>query len=215
MSEVIKTVDQAETVKDPASIKRQSCAETLKERRGEVVCFTPALLVTHGKMPLDPVREFASRFEAPEDQQPFCFEVKAPHPPFFQGLGVSVLNNDTIDWDRRLYAITADRAKACLDFLGGIGLHGQDFFASSVAYTLDIPDPTNIFVGGLAVDTIRVHIFGVMANQLITYLAPQLSAPPKVATVNAGDTNLNGGDFKLNQLTQQAGKLFQNFWDKP
>jgi hypothetical protein len=211
MSEVIKTVDQAEIVKDHAAIKRQSCAETLRERRGAVVCFTPALLVTHGKMPLDPVREFASRFEAPADQQPFCFEVKEPHPPFFNGLGVSVLNGDTIDWDRRLYAITASRAAACLDFLGGIGLHGQDFFASSVAYELDVPDPTNILVGGLAVDTIRVHIFGVMINQFITYLAPQLHAPPKAATVNAADTNLSNSGFKLNDLTQQAGKLFQNF----
>lgn len=215
MSDVIKTVDQAESVKDPASIKRQSCAETLKERRGEVICFTPALLVTHGKMPLDPVREFASRFSAPADHQPFCFEVKEPHPPFFRGLGVSTLNGDTVNWDRRLYAITATRAAACLDFLGGIGLHGPDFFASSVAYTLDIPDPTNILVGGLAVDTIHVHIFGVMVNEFITYLAPQINAPPIVVTTHKSTTNLNSAGFKVNELTQQAEKLFQNFWDKP
>lgn len=206
MSDEIKSVDQVETLKEHAPVKRLSCVEALRERRGEVVCFTPAILVTHGRMPIDPAREFASRFPDTDDKQPFCVEIPEPSAPFFTGLGKTITAGQLINWDRRLYAISADRAKLCFDFLGGIGLHGEDFFASSVTYQLDIPDPTTLIQS----DVIPVHIFGVLIGGHITYLAPRVAGSPVVSTIKAEPELLQAGKFHVNDTTTAALKMFRN-----
>lgn len=205
MSDVVKSVEQVETLKEHAVVKQLSCVEALRERRGDVVCFTPALLVTHGRMPADPAREFASRFSAPDDQQPFCVEVGPSAPAFFSGLGQTITAGKLIDWDRRLYAIATDRAKLCFDFLGGIGLHGDGFFASAVTYQLDIPDPTM----RLQSAEIRVHIFGVLINNHITYLAPRLGHAPVVSTIKADAQLLQTSKFQINSTTTAALEMFR------
>lgn len=178
-------IRQADTVSDYAPLRRLSCIEALRERRGEVKCFTPALLVTHGFLPLDPAQDFIARFPDTADKQPFCIELYPPNPPFFSGLPSSVINGKVIDWNRRLYAISADRADTCFNFLSGIGISGTNgFFASSVMYELDIPDP--LAISGVY-STIPVHIFGVFSNNQITYLAPNIGQPPAVRTINADD----------------------------
>jgi hypothetical protein len=196
MSDHAKSLKQVDSVTDHAPVKKLSCVEALRERRGDVVCFTPAILFTVGKMPYDPAQEFIARFDAPADKQPFCIELPSGNRQFFRGLGSSVVGGKTIDWDRRLYAITSDRAQLCFDFLGGIGVHAGDFYASSVAYQIDIPDPTLAIIGDKAV--IPVHVFGVLAADKIAYLAPDGDLPPYLTIASAED-HIPG--FKKNPVT--------------
>lgn len=178
------SLHQAEVIKDHAPIPRLSCLEALKERRGDVKCFTPALLITHGGLHIDPAQDFIARAPASADKQPFCVELPPSAPPFFAGLPTTVLDGKAIDWSRRLYAIDSSRADLCFRFLGGIGISGPDnYFASSVAYELNIPDPLSINPHNL----IPVHIFGVLSNNRITYLAPAGYNAPTVRTIAAAD----------------------------
>lgn len=170
-------IEQADAVKDLAPVAGIKRLAELYERRGEVVCFTPALLVVVGKLPVDPVREFATRFPTAKDQQPFCLALPAHGPSFFAGIGVSHLNGDVIDWDRRLYGISKDRATACFNFLGGIGIHGDDYFASAVQHEIQLPDPLAV----LTRSTLPVQVFGVMVNNRVFYLAEDLAGPPHLA----------------------------------
>ena len=206
MSGDIKSITQVDTLKEREVVKQLSCLAALKERRGDVVCFTPALLVTHGKMPVDPAREFATRFPADADKQPFCVELPEAIPPFFSGLGRTLTDDQVINWDRRLYAIHAERAKLCFDFLGGIGLHNGDaFFASAVTYQIDIPDP----LATLQSAVIPVHIFGVLHNNNITYIAPSMLGTPFVTTVDAATQIMRTSKFQINDTTEQVLNLFR------
>jgi hypothetical protein len=170
-------------VAQPERLKQLSCLEALRERRGDVRCFTPALLITHAYLPVDPAQDFAARFPAAKALQPFCVELPANAPPFFSGLPATVLNGQLIDWNRRLYAIAAERAKDCFDFLAGIGVSGNnEFFASSVMYEFKLPDP----LSRLSIrDTIDLTGFGVFSSNKITYLAPRFNLPPIVRTIPA------------------------------
>jgi hypothetical protein len=201
MSASIGSVKELGSLNDSAPVA-VSCLGEMRERRGDIVCFTPALLVTHGHMPVDPAVEFASRFSAPADKQPFCVELPVSRAPFFSGLGVSVIAGKTIDWDRRLYAISADRAHECLSFLAGIGMRGEEFFASSVAYQIDIPDPTARLITADNAK-IPVHIFGVLRDNTITFLAPNGYAPPYVTTE---PTSNYPETFQSKQLAADAVK---------
>ncbi len=203
MSEKAKTLEHVDSITDSRPVKRLSCLEAMRERRGEVTCFTPALLVTHGKLPIDPVREFATRFNLSADEQPFCVEVPEALPPFFRGLGVSFLGSATINWDRRLYAVPNTAAKRCIDYMGGIGVHGPDFFASSVTYELNIPDPTVAqFIHGGNFVSIPIYVFGVLIADALTYLAPNGYSAPIARTVPAKEHLRQSGNFKFNPLTQ-------------
>jgi len=192
---------QTAVIKEHAPTTRLSCLAAMRERSGDVVCFTPALLVTHGKMPADPVGEFVARFNVAKDEQPFCVEVFKPVFPFFTGLGVSQISGNTIDWDRRLYAIPRAQSSTCLNFLGGLGVSGSDFFASAVTYEISIPDPTMSQFTNSAV-FIPVHIFGVLANNNVTYLEPNGVLPPFVKTIPANIALEHTNSFKRNSFTE-------------
>lgn len=210
MSENAKTISQVDAITDSRPVKRLSCVEAMRERRGEVTCFTPALLVTHGKLPVDPVREFAARFNIPNAAQPFCVEIPETRPPFFSGLGYSVLDGVSVNWDRRLYAVPNATAQLCIDYLGGIGVHGDDFFASSVTYELNIPDPTvSQFIHGGNFVTIPLYIFGVLIDNALTYLAPNGYSPPAVRTVPAREHLQQSGNFRFNSITRADLKDIQ------
>jgi hypothetical protein len=196
MTHFAKSIKQVDAVTDQAPVRRLSCIEALRERRGDVVCFTPAILVTRGRMPSDPAQEFIARFSAPADKQPFCVELPPGPNRFFRGLGMSTIDNKLVDWDRRLYAIAAARADLCFSFLGGIGIHAGDFYASSVAYQIDIPDPTSPIVG--AGTSIPVHVFGVLIADKIAYLAPDGNSAPYLTVVDAAE-QITG--FKKNPVT--------------
>ena len=123
----------------------------------------------------------------------------------FRSLPVTVLDGKPVDWNRRLYAISTERANLCFRFLSGIGITGpNDYFASSVEYQLDIPDP-------LAINpqhVIPVHIFGVLVNNVITYLAPAGYNPPTVSTIYANNRlNANLGLKVDEDLDQEFKKL--------
>lgn len=178
-------LQRVDSVTNPTPVKQLSCLAALRERRGDVCCFTPALLITHAYLPIDPAQDFIDRFPAAANVQPFCIELPENAPPFFSGIRPTALNNRLVDWNRRLYAISAERAKLCFDFLAGIGVSGgESFFASSVMYQLKLPDPLS---RAAIQETIDLTVFGVFSNNQITYLAPQFNAPPRVRTIDAED----------------------------
>lgn len=197
---------RTDSVTNPTALRQLSCLETLREQRGDVRCFTPAVLLTHAYLPVDPAQDFASRFPAPPSRQPFCVELPPNAPPFFSGLPVTVLNNRPVDWNRRLYAIAAERAKECFDFLAGIGVTGADnFFASAVMYEFSMPDPLSRTSPR---GTIDVTAFGVFSNNKITYLAPRFDYPPKLLTIDADNRFIAGTTLKLDDnLETQFKKL--------
>ena len=184
------SLKQLDTVKGADPIRRLSCLETLKERRGEVGCFTPALLITHAKLNLDPVVDFIARHPAPHDHQPFCVELPPTSPPFFRNIPATRLNGNLVDWNRRLYAVSTARSGLCLDFLSSIGVSGpHGYFASAVLSYLNIPDPLAINPNS----TIPVHVCGVFMNQHVIYLAPDGIHPPYVRAIRTdrlSDINL-------------------------
>lgn len=178
-------LQRVDSVTGQTPVKQLSCLDALKERRGDVRCFTPALLITHAHLPIDPAQDFIHRFPASASLQPFYVELPENAPPFFSGIRATVLNGVLVDWNRRLYAIAAERAKLCFDFLSGIGVSGSDgFFASSVLYEMKLPDPLS---RAAIRDNIDLTAFGVFLNNQITYLAPQFNSPPCVRTIDAAD----------------------------
>lgn len=177
------SLERVDSIKDSSPVRQLSCFEKLREQRGDVRCFTPALLMAFAYLPVDPAQDFARRFPAAAKLQPFCVELPANAPPFFSGIPPTMLDGRLIDWNRRLYAIAAERATDCFDFMAGIGVSGRNnFFASSVMYAATIPDPLSF---SAVKTTLDVTIFGVFCADKITYLAPTFNLPPNVRTVPA------------------------------
>jgi hypothetical protein len=200
MSDDDLQVAQVDTLKERVSVAGITRLEELYERKGEVVCFTPGLLVTIGRFPFDPVREFATRFPAPKDKQPFCLALPPHAPAFFYDIGVSDIAGDRIDWNRRIYGITKERAKVCFDFLGGIGIHGEDHFASAAQHEIQLPDPLSRFER----KTIPIQVFGVLLRGEIYYLAEHLTAQPYVAVMS--ETDYRQGSISLNPDSDNIAK---------
>lgn len=200
-----RTMEQVDAIVDHAPTRKLSCLEAMKERRGDVVCFTPALLVTRGHMPADPIGEFVSRFNIPADGHPFCVEVNPPTLPFFTGIGFTATAHDTINWDRRLYAVPRAYADNCMNFLGSIGITDGSFFASAVSYQLNIPDPTMPQFNSEP-HLIPVHIFGILVEDTITYLEANGIMPPFVKTVPANLALRQSGSFKKCAFTEAEFK---------
>lgn len=186
-------IAQADTLKDLAPIAHAVTLQQLHERLGEVVCFTPAILVVVGKLPVDPVREFITRFPSDsKDATPFCIDLPAGHPPFFRGLGVTVTEDARVDWDRRLYGIAKAWAGPCFAFMGGIGIHGDGQFASSAQHAIQLPDPTSLFVRRL----IPVEVFALLRGDSIFYLESHPTAQPYLARTDSAP--YIGNRFQLN-----------------
>lgn len=163
LSDVFQT---AENIHNADPTPRLSCADVLRNRQPEVALFTPALLVTHGNFDRDPVVEFAARFPASKQLQPFCIELTQPEEFFFEGLGVKAVGQKTtpVHWDRRLYAIDIARKDECFAFLNGIAFSDpkNGFFASTFSYDIMIPDPTS-----KRQEMLPVAVFGVLANKFV------------------------------------------------
>lgn len=194
---------QADAVIEKTQARKLSCVEAMRERRGAVTCFTPALLITAGRLPVDPINEFVARFNVPADGRPFCVEVPEPLFPFFSGIGVTAFAGGIVNWDRRLYAVPNTHAKECLNFLSGIGVVGEGHTASSVMYEINIPDPT-MPQFETAQHFIPVTVFGVLRADKITYLEPNKFLPPFLKTIPAKSAiesarfqiGLNSSDLK-------------------
>lgn len=194
---------KADAVTEKMPVRKLSCVEAMRERRGEVTCFTPALLITAGRLPVDPINEFVARFNVADAGRPFCVEVPEPLFPFFSGIGVTAFAGGVVNWDRRLYAVPNTHAKECLNFLSGIGIVGDGYTASSVMYEINIPDPT-MPQFETRQHFIPVTIFGVLCADKITYLEPNKFLPPFLKTIPAKaalesarfQIGLNDGDLK-------------------
>jgi len=196
---------QAETIKDPDSVSRTAKLHELYERMGDVVCFTPAILVVVGGLPVDPVREFISRFPSDDkDTRPFCINLSPNSPPFFSGLGVSEINGELIDWDRRLYGISRARSELCFSYMGGVGIYGENYFASSAQHEIQMPDPTVLFER----KTIPVQVFGILRGDSIFYLQEHLTAPPALAITSAAANSTP--DFGLNPYRTDIRKTLED-----
>lgn len=200
-----RSMAQAEAIQEHAPTRRLSCLEAMKERKGDVVCFTPALLVTHGQLPADPIGEFVSRFNVPAAEWPFCVELNPPTLPFFTGLGVTTNRHEVVNWDRRLYAVPKSQADNCINFLGGIGISGGNFFASAVTYEIQIPDPT-MPQFNTTPHLIPIIVFGVLVEDKLTYLEPNGVMPPFVKTIPASQAIQNNGKFKKCAFTEAEFK---------
>lgn len=171
---VLHELDPITNAEDIAPI---SCADVLGRRERPVALFTPALLLTHGGFDRDPVIEFNALFPATQpDLKPFVVDLKKDHERFFEGLGSVLLpgRKTPTDFDRRLYAIDAERATECFEFLGGIAFsHPQtNFFAQTCAYDIKVPDPTS-----KRHQILNVKVFGVVANAFVALLQERLMQP--------------------------------------
>lgn len=182
-----ETFEELAPITNADNIPRLSCSEALRQSGRKLKLFTPALLVTHGGFDRDPVIEFDARIPAPSaDLRPFSVNLTRGDDAFFRGLGVTTLpgSNETIDWDRRIYAIDESRADECFGFLGGIAFSDprRGYFANTLYYDLDVPDPTS-----KAGELLSVRVFGVMANTFTAFLEPRLGQPPiarRIANTN-------------------------------
>lgn len=171
-----KIFEAADVVNGADDIAPLSCADVLQNRGRTVALFTPALLVTHGGFDRDPVVEFDARFPAPHDQRPFCVDLRRDGEAFFSGLGTLQIPGRPrpVNWDKRLYAIDAERKDACFEFIGGIAFSDpkRGFFAHTFSYDIEIVDPTS-----KKYDTLPVTIFGVLANTFVALLRSRLNHP--------------------------------------
>ena len=195
-----KTFHVIDPVTDADEISTRSCAETLRTAGRDFVLFTPALLMTHGHFDRDPVKEFNALFPASRaDEKPFGIDLKKDNEFFFRGLGVHILpgHKTAVNWDKRLYAIVAERSEECFAFLSGIAFSAPKIgmFAHTFAYSLDIIDPTSRHN-----ETLNVRIFGVVANTFVAFLRPFPMLPPraekkKLESVEDGLRFLQSGQF--------------------
>lgn len=197
-------VAQAETIKDPEPVARISSVHELYEQRKDVVCFTPAPLVVVGKLPVDPARDFISRFSVPRALQPFCLALAPTARPFFRGLGCTTIDGEVIDWDRRIYAVPQAGAEACFDFLSGIGVHGDGYFASAAQHEINLPDPLSLFTRRV----IPVQVFGVLTGDYIFYLAEHLTDQPYLSRTPAAPHVQQ--NFKLNPHSNEISQKLKD-----
>lgn len=180
-------------------IPRLSCSEALRNTGRRLKLFTPALLITHGGFDRDPVIEFDVRVPNDDkEQRPFAVDLTRGNERFFSGLGATQLpgSRQTVDWDKRLYAIDERRAELCFAFIGGIAFSDPKvgLFANVMSYDMNIEDPTSR-VG----ERLDVKIFGVMANKFTAYLQDNPFGPPIARSVavtgNALPLNLPRANF--------------------
>lgn len=183
------TFTEVDVVTGDFEIPRLCVSDALRGMKNEVRLFTPALLITHGGFDRDPVREFDARFPADTaDERPFVIDLQREHEFFFRGLGLRGLSchKRPINWDKRLYAISAKRADECFEFLGGIAFSAPNagYYANVLSYDLEINDPTTKFATMLS-----VKIFGVLASNFVAYIVdePVMPRAIKIPISNPAD----------------------------
>ena len=187
-----KTFTEVGAISGEVDIPRLCVSDALRGMKNAVRLFTPALLVTHGGFDRDPVQEFDARFPAESaDERPFVIDLQRDSEFFFRSLGVVGLNchRRPVNWDKRLYAITASRAETCFEFLGGIAFSAPDrgYYANVLSYDLRIKDPTAKIVTAL-----DIKVFGVLANNFVAYLSNDFDAPRAFKIKIAANTNITG-----------------------
>lgn len=175
--------DDVVPLSDTPELARLSCSDALRDTGKNLVLFTPALLLTHGKFDRDPVIEYDARFPVDDDAlRPFCVDLKRDNEQFFEGLGRTVPpgKKKLVDWDRRLYALDASRAEECFGFIGGIAFSEpkSGYFGSVLSYDLVIQDPTS-----RVHNVLTVKVFGVLANTFIAFLEPRKHSTPVVKVI--------------------------------
>jgi hypothetical protein len=153
---------------------------TLGEMSEECVFFTPALLVTHGRLDRDPMREFNALLPASvPEAAPFA--VDSSGAPFFTGLGETAFDGETIRWDYRLYGICRERWPECLRYLGSVAMYDTKcyHYARAVHYELRIVDSTALGQLRMLRDLpiLAITVFGVSTNRNLVYLAPAVDPP--------------------------------------
>jgi hypothetical protein len=198
------TFTEVAVVTSDFEVPRLCVSDALRGMKNEVRLFTPALLITHGGFDRDPVREFDARFPAEKaEARPFVIDLQRDHEFFFRGLGVSGLDchKRPINWDKRLYAISAERAEECFEFIGGIAFSDphRGYYANALSYDLKIKDPTAKIVSSL-----DIKIFGVLANTFVAYMQNDFVAPRAIRVPINGPVNfglLPGTNLSVNPVS--------------
>jgi len=196
---------QVDSVTQADAISALSCAEILRNSSKPPALFTPAILFTHGGFDREPVVEFNAYFPAPNsDQRPFYIDLKKDKEFFFGGLGVKPAPKTVtpVNWDKRLYAISKDRANECFGFLGGIAYSDPKtgFFARVFSYDLTIPDPTS-----RVAETLTVKVFGVITNKFVAYLA---QLPAEKNSIKPPQLTITPNNNLPNILNAVGGELW-------
>jgi hypothetical protein len=184
------TFTQVDVVSDADNVAALSCADALHQRDNPLVLFTAALLFTRGGFDRDPVVEFDARFPAESaDLRPFCVDLAKADERFFSGFGTMPApgKNRPVNWDKRLYCIDQRRQEECFEFLSGIAYSNPkaQMFANTFSQAVTLVDPTSKI--GQFLD---VTVFGVLANQFVVYLEPQLTGIPVVRKVSTANPDM-------------------------
>lgn len=199
------TFREAEVIRNPEATPTISVSDALGSAKRELVLFTPALLVTHGRFDRDPVQEFDSRY--PSKDRPFCVDLKRDHEFFFRGLGICAPTpkHRKVNWDKRLYVIAKDRADECFAFLSGVAFSEPNsaYYGNTLSYDLLIKDPTSKITKAL-----EVKIFGVLANDFIAYIENTFDCPRAVKIPI-------GPNFKLTEHVNSSSLLVSPVSEDP
>jgi hypothetical protein len=164
---------------DDQPVREEQLSTLSDMQRDGFVFFTPVLISTHGLFDRDPIIEF-SRTHTTNDEAERPFYVDCAY-PFFQDLGKSLVREQLIDWDHRLYGIHESQWESLRDFVGSIAIYDANrYHYAKVGYhNLRIVDPTTLHSGQvmLSLPTLDIWVFFVSTYRYFAYLAPAVDPP--------------------------------------
>lgn len=185
----------------PQPEEQEQC-HTLLDLGEHFEFFTTALLITHGLFDRDPLVEFNAAHPVDhEELRPYAIDSRFP---FFQNLGQSIVGDQFVDWDHRLYAIERSRWPKCYNFINAISMfeRRRHHYARVCSHHLTIVDPLALHGGKLydALPEIEVTVFAVSTNRHFVHLFPAIDpprtrafphvGPPREATILEGQAVL-------------------------
>jgi len=156
--------------------------------------FTTALIITHGLFDRDPLVEFSRQAapDAAEDEFPFAVDCQFP---FFQNIGQSVVNDQLINWDHRLYGIPEHNWAACENFIKAIAMFDAEryHYAKIGSHLLTIVDPTMLHSGKVITElpTVDITVFCVSGYRNFVWMAPATD-PPRTQPFPKVDPPMSG-----------------------
>lgn len=174
----VLAADAGETTDRP--VDKQPIEHTLGDMINDgFKFFTTALIQTHGLFDRDPLVEFRRHRPAiTDDKAPFAIDCDYP---FFSGLGYGLLNDQFVQWDRRLYGIHADSWPALHQFVSALTMyHRPTYHYAKVGWQmLEIVDPTALRSGRVLAEipTIQITVFCVSSYRCFAYIAPAVDPP--------------------------------------
>lgn len=161
--------------------------------RDGFVFFTTALIITHGLFDRDPLVEFNRYHETEDDaERPFAVDCQYP---FFQDVGQSVVNDELVNWDHRLYGIPEHNWPYCESFIKAIAMFDAKLYhyAKVGSHALTIVDPTKLHSTGVIKElpTVDITVFCVSGYRNFVWMAPAAD-PPRTRPFPKVDPPMSG-----------------------